>query len=99
MFEELETDGKIQFSSSPDYGMTVDVQWETEQGDILQPPEGFWEQLMWTVFTLDQVLRPGRQNPQETDYYYFFHCDLILVFLKRTCFYNARSGVFSLQCK
>ncbi|KAF6721646.1 Beta-galactosidase-1-like protein 2 [Oryzias melastigma] len=26
VFEELETDGKIQFSSSPDYGMTVDVQ-------------------------------------------------------------------------
>uniref|UniRef100_A0A3P9KJ18 Beta-galactosidase n=1 Tax=Oryzias latipes TaxID=8090 RepID=A0A3P9KJ18_ORYLA len=26
VFEELETDGKVQFSSSPDYGMTVDVQ-------------------------------------------------------------------------
>ncbi|KAM9734228.1 beta-galactosidase-1-like protein 2 isoform 1-T1 [Menidia menidia] len=26
VFEEQETDGKIQFSSSPDYGMTVDVQ-------------------------------------------------------------------------
>lgn len=26
VFEEQETDGKIQFASSPDYGMTVDVQ-------------------------------------------------------------------------
>ena len=25
VFEEQETDGKIQFTSSPDYGMSVDV--------------------------------------------------------------------------
>lgn len=30
IFEEQETDGKIQFASSPDYGMAVDVQWEQE---------------------------------------------------------------------
>ena len=30
VFEEHETDGKIQFTSSPDYGMTVDVQWGQE---------------------------------------------------------------------
>jgi hypothetical protein len=26
VFEEQEADGKIQFASGPDYGMTVDVQ-------------------------------------------------------------------------
>lgn len=30
VFEEQETDGKIQFTTSPDYGMTVDVQWRQE---------------------------------------------------------------------
>lgn len=30
VFEEQETDGKIQFTSSPDYGMSVDVQWGEE---------------------------------------------------------------------
>ncbi len=30
VFEEQETDGKIQFTSTPDYGMSVDVQWGQE---------------------------------------------------------------------
>ena len=30
VFEEQEADGKIQFASGPDYGMTVDVQWGLE---------------------------------------------------------------------
>lgn len=38
VFEEQETDGKIEFTSSPDYGMPVNVQWgrEMRRG-------GWWE--------------------------------------------------------
>lgn len=43
VFEEQEMDGKIQFTSSPDYGMTVDIEW----GQEVRGEGGWWWESSW----------------------------------------------------
>lgn len=43
VFEEQEADGKIQLTSSPDYGMTVDVEWWREvRGEACSERDEGW---------------------------------------------------------